>query len=436
MTTAASTTTGAVQAQATLLFVDDEPNILTALQRLFRPAGYRIFTAPGGAEGLALLEREQVDLIVSDMRMPQMDGAQFLEQAAKRWPQTVRILLTGYADLSSAVAAVNKGNIYRYLSKPWEDNDIKITVQLALEKLRLEQRVAEQNVRLKELNADLETRVAAQTQEIRQVLSQLELTHEELKKSFVTSVRVFANLVELREGDLAGHSRRVAEHARALALRLGMNEVDAQQVLYAALLHDIGKIGLPDALIHRPYISLSTEERTKVAHHPVAGQAALLALEPLQDAALLIRHHHERYDGKGFPDALKREAIPLGARILAVANDYDALQRGTLVEGKQSPVHARAFLIANKEQRYDPKMVDAFVAMLDEMGNAPSDTIKEMRLSSGNLKPGMVLARDLINSKGMLLLPRGRELNAPLITKIRTFEREEDRGYTIHVQNN
>lgn len=419
----------------TLLFVDDEPNILSALQRLFRPQGYRIFTAPGGAEALVLLERENVDLIISDMRMPHMDGAQFLEQAAKRWPQTARILLTGYADLGSAVAAVNKGNIYRYLSKPWEDNDIKISVQLALEKQRLEQRVAEQNAQLKELNTGLETRVAAQTQEIRQVLSQLELTHEELKKSFVTSVRVFANLVELREGELSGHSRRVAEHARALALRLGMSEVDAQQVLYAALLHDIGKIGLPDALIHRPYVSLSAEERARVAQHPVAGQAALLALEPLQDAALMIRHHHERYDGQGFPDALKGEAIPLGARILAVTNDFDALQRGTLVEGKQSPAQARAFLMANKEQRYDPKMVDAFVALLDELSNAPPAAATEMRLSSDNLKPGMVLARDLINSKGMLLLPRGRELSAPLITKIRAFEREEDRGYTIHVHS-
>ncbi|HJW81869.1 MAG TPA: HD domain-containing phosphohydrolase, partial [Acidiferrobacterales bacterium] len=138
---------------------------------------------------------------------------------------------------------------------------------------------------------------------------------------------------------------------------------------------------------------------------------------------------------QGFPDALKREAIPLGARILAVTNDFDALQRGTLVEGKQSPAQARAFLVANKEQRYDPKMVDAFVALLEELGNAPPAAATEMRLSSDNLKPGMVLARDLINSKGMLLLPRGRELSAPLIVKIRTFEREEDRGYTIHVQN-
>jgi response regulator RpfG family c-di-GMP phosphodiesterase len=430
-----SSTAASTEAKATLLFVDDEPNILSSLQRLFRPLGYRILTAPGGAEGLVLLESEKVDLIISDMRMPGMDGAAFLEQAAKQWPQVVRILLTGYADLSSAVTAVNKGNIYRYLSKPWEDNDIKITVQLALEKQRLEARVVEQNAQLKDLNASLEAKVAVQTQEIRQVFDQLKVAYEELKKSFVTSVRVFSNLIELREGELSGHSRRAAEHAFILARRLGLNQLDAQQVLYAALLHDIGKIGLPDVLLGKPYESLTDEERVQVMRHPATGQAALLAVEPMQQAALFIRHHHERYDGRGFPDALCGNAIPFGARVLAVTNDYDALQRGTLVAGKQSPVEARAFLERNREQRYDPKVVDAFVALLAEADTTVAAPVtKETRLRSAKLKPGMVLTRDLINDNGMLLLPQGRELSMDLIEKIRIFERENGAGSTIYVQ--
>ena len=419
--------------QATLLLVDDEPNILSSLQRLFRPVGYRILTATGGALGLEILAKEKVDLIISDMRMPEMDGAAFLEQAAARWPQVVRLLLTGYADLTSAVAAVNKGNIYRYLSKPWEDNDVRITVQQALEKQRLEARVAEQNAQLKDLNANLETKVAAQTQEIRQILGQLQVTHEELKKSFLTSVRVFANLVELREGELSGHSRRVADQARGLARGLGMGDIDVQDVLYAGLLHDIGKIGLADGLINKPYTALSAAERASVAKHPITGQAALLALEPLNNAALLIRGHHERFDGLGYPDGLAGEKIPLGARVLAVANDYDALQRGTLVDGKRSAAEARAFLIENRGQRYDPRVVDAFVKLLDA-SPAKAAEATELYLSSDNLRQGMVLASDLLNGKGMLLLPKGRELNAAVIDKIRYFEREEDRGYTVHVR--
>lgn len=424
--------TPSAETKPTLLLVDDEPNILSALQRLFRPLGYRILTAPGGAEGLALLEREQIDLIISDMRMPHMDGAEFLEQAAQRWPQVVRILLTGYADLGSAVAAVNKGNIYRYLSKPWEDNDIKITVQQALEKKFLEARVAEQNAQLKDLNANLERRVASQTAEIRQVLGQLEITYDELKKSFLTSMRVFANLIELREGSLSGHARKVADNARALAQRLGMNDAEVQQVLYAGLLHDIGKIGLPDAILAKPHTALTKGECDLVDRHPVTGQAALLAVEPLQDAAVLIRHHHERFDGQGFPDGLSGEAIPLGARILTVANEYDALQRGTLVSEKLSPAEARSFLMQNRGLRYDPHVVGAFMAMLDEAASVRLPDAREITLSTDALKPGMVLARDLLSGQGMLLLPKGRELNALTIGKIRLYERG-DRKYTVHV---
>ncbi|MBI5461870.1 MAG: response regulator [Gammaproteobacteria bacterium] len=432
MTTTTPTDTHPSATKPALLFVDDEPNILSALQRLFRPLGYRIFTAPGGAEGLELLEREKVDLIISDMRMPLMDGATFLEQAAQRWPHIVRILLTGYADLSSAVAAVNKGNIYRYLSKPWEDNDIKITVQQALEKKALETRVAEQNAQLLDLNANLERRVAAQTSEIRQVLGQLEITYDELKKSFLTSMRVFANLIELREDALAGHARKVADHARALAHRIGMDDAEVQQVLYAALLHDIGKIGLPDAILKKHPSAMTKEEQALVARHPVTGQAALLALEPLHEASLLIRHHHERFDGQGYPDGLRGEAIPLGARILAVANEYDGLQRGTLVPGKLSQAEARSYLTRNRGLRYDPKVVDAFLAMLDEATHVRVSGAREIPLSTDALKPGMVLARDLLSGQGMLLLPKGRELNPLIIGKIRLYERA-DQKYTLHV---
>ena len=118
---------------ATLLFVDDEANILAALKRLFRPLGYNILTAESGSEALALLEKEPVDLVICDMRMPVMNGAEVLEQARARWPDTVRILLTGYSDLDSTIAAINRGEIYRYIAKPWNDNDIVLTVRDALE---------------------------------------------------------------------------------------------------------------------------------------------------------------------------------------------------------------------------------------------------------------------------------------------------------------
>ena len=153
-------------APPTLLFVDDEPGILSALRRLFRPHGYRIFIAEGGAAGLEVLEKEQIDLVISDMRMPEMDCARFLEQVFKRYPETVRILLTGYADITATIEAVNKGQIYRYVSKPWNDQELLLTVQQALdlkalqrEKLRLEALTVRQNDALKALNLSLEEKV-------------------------------------------------------------------------------------------------------------------------------------------------------------------------------------------------------------------------------------------------------------------------------------
>jgi response regulator RpfG family c-di-GMP phosphodiesterase len=431
---------GDAAAERTLLFVDDEPNILASLRRLFRNPAYRVFTGEGGRAGLAVLEKERVDLVISDMRMPEMTGAEFLAEVAKRWPGTIRILLTGYADLSSTIDAVNKGAIYRYVSKPWEDNDLRITVQQALEQQHLRRErerltavVARQNAELRELNAGLEAKVKARTEEIRQTADMLELAYKELKRSYVEAIPVFASFAELGEGERAGHGRRVADMARALAELVGLGEEDVQNVYFGALLHDIGKLGMPGELLAKPFVAMSTEERAQIMRHPVIGQAAFMALDAMQDAARLIRHHHERFDGKGYPDKLTGEAIPVGARILAVVNEFDALQLGTLVEGQLTMPEARSFLVANRGTRYDPKVVDAFLQWLDvnpDYGRVAND----LRLTSDDLRPGMTLARDLVNADGILILSRGRALSDRMIGQIKRFEREENRGFTIFVK--
>jgi response regulator RpfG family c-di-GMP phosphodiesterase len=425
--------------RGTLLFVDDETNILSALNRLFRPLGHRIFTANGGTQGLEVLEKEAVDVVVSDMRMPGMDGAAFLEQVAQRWPETIRLLLTGYADIGDTVAAINKGHIYRYLTKPWEDNDLCLTVQRALEQAhlkrereRLEALTRRQNDELKDLNANLESRVSARTEELRQTVGLLESAHAELRQSYAASVNVFAGLIEMRAGALAGHGRRVAALARKLAAELKMSDAETQDLLFAALLHDVGKIGLPDALLGKPFSTLTPEERATVMKHPAVGQAALMALDPLQEAARLIRGHHERYDGQGFPDRLQGDAIPLGARILAVVNDFDALQLGTLASERLTPAQAREFIGAQRGKRYDPKVVDAFLALIGK-GGTDAVATPDHCLKSRGLAPGMVLARDLLTHDGMLLLSARRALDEALIRKIQNFETTTDSDLTIYV---
>ncbi len=428
-------------APASLLFVDDEANILSSLKRLFRPLGYHIHTATGGAEGLELLACESVDLIISDMRMPEMSGAEFLEQAAVRWPNTVRILLTGYSDLGSTIDAVNKGHIYRYVSKPWIDHELTLLVQRALElkqlkdeKSTLEALTLRQNEELAELNATLEKRVEARTEEVRQTMGFLEQAHTSLKEQYTTSVKVFANLIELREGITgeasAGHARRVADQAYQLGAALQLSESALKDLLFAALLHDIGKIALPDTLLKRPYDEMNARERKIFEKHPVLGQAALVALEPLHAASDLIRSHHEQFNGNGYPDHLQGEQIPLGARILSVVDDFDTL----LAETGATQQEASAALLKERDRRYDAKVVNHFIQLL-EAGKFDTTTPTEQSIKSGGLENGMVLTRDLVAHNGVLLLAKGGLISNELISKISQLEKAVDYEFTFYVDS-
>ena len=417
------------EGNATLLFVDDEVNILSSLKRLFRPGGYRIFTAESGAQGLEILQHEAVDLVVSDMRMPEMNGAQFLEQVNARWPDTIRILLTGHAEIGATIDAINKGHIYRYISKPWEDNDILLAIKQALHQKKLElanrgleELTRRQNEELKDLNANLEAKVKARTEEVRQTMGFLEIAHDKLKRDFITSIRVFSNLIEMREGAMAGHSRRVAELSRAIAQKMKVNDADAQDIFLAALLHDVGKIGFPDYLLEKSSANLTSEERLEMVKHPVKGQTALMALEQLKGAAKLIRSHHERYDGQGYPDRLAGLAIPLGARVIMLANEFDAVQLGMLLSKRLKHADALLFIQEGRGNRYDPAVVDAFMGVMASTVHA----VRELALHPEQLRPGMVLSRDLLSRQGDLLLSKDHLLDASLIDQIKSFKQLGD----------
>lgn len=423
---------------ATLLLVDDEANILSSLRRLLRPAGYVIHTAESGRAGLEILEREPVDLVISDMRMPEMTGAQFLEQVRNRWPATMRILLTGYADVSSTIDAINRGEIFRYISKPWDDEQLKLTIRDALESRRLRNENARllaltqaQNEELAQLNAGLEQKVADRTAEIAQVNSFLNLANDRLKQNFLVSIKVFSGLMELRGSTVVGHSRRVADLARKLAVRLDLPAKEQQDVFVASLLHDIGKIGFSDSLLDRPVSRLSGDDMGLYRRHPVAGESALMPLAELQDAAGIIRSHHERFDGQGFPDGLQGAFIPLGARILAVANDYDGLQIGTLSEKRMSPHEARAMLAQSRGKRYDPQVLDAFLELIG--GPAP-EVPADKAVAAHELRPGMVLARDFVDRDGVLLLASDYVLDANLVGQIQLMDRREGGGLRLYVR--
>ena len=426
----------AAAAPPTILCVDDEPNILSALRRLFRPHGYRILTADSGAAGLAVLESEPVDLVISDMRMPQMDGAQFLARVRQRWPGTVRLLLTGYADIQSILDAINQGEIYRYVTKPWDENDIVLVVRHALErraleqdKLRLEALTAEQNAQLTVLNASLEQKVAVRTQQLRLSHDELLAANDKLKATFVTTIKVFSNLIEMRGGKLAGHARRVADLSRKLAQVLGLEAQEARDVFIAALLKDIGKLSLSDDLLELPASAWNGEQLAAFRKHPLRAGQLLMALEDLRPVSVILRSQLERFDGAGFPDALAGLAIPLGARILALASDYDGLQIGAMVQRSLRADEARTLIYDSSGKRYDPAVVAAVRSLMDQTEAPPRD----MAVLSGELMPGMVLSRDLVSRDGLMLLAGEHVLSSRVIAQLLDFEGKNGGRLAIRV---
>lgn len=410
---------------AAILCVDDEPNILSSLRRLFRPLGYKVHIAEGGKAGLAVMQAETIDLVISDMRMPEMDGAQFLDQVRTQWPNTVRLLLTGYSDIASTINAINQGQIYRYITKPWDDSDIVLIVRQALErqaleqeKKRLEALTIAQNDELKQLNASLETKVQARTAE-------LQAANERLKSSFVTSIKVFSTLIEMRGGNLSGHSRRVADLTRKIATNLQLDAKQVQEVFVASLLHEIGKVGFADELLTTPVAMMKPAQLDAYRKHPVQAEQLLLPLTDLRPASDIICAQFERFDGTGFPDQLAGEAIPLAARILTLASDYDNMQIGTLTARQLNAEEAKIIIMHGIGKRYDPKVVEAFIEVLG--GTTRPEAEKEQRaersLPASELEAGMMLSRDLITPSGMLMLSADHVLDERLLHRIINFER-------------
>jgi response regulator RpfG family c-di-GMP phosphodiesterase len=425
-----------------ILCVDDEPGILSALRRLFRARGYQVYLAEGGRAGLALLQTQAVDLVISDMRMPEMDGVEFLAQVRQRWPDSVRLLLTGYADIGSVVEAINRGEIYRYITKPWDDGEMALIVRealahraLVLEQKRLADLLQSQNEALQDANALLEARVQARTAELQQASALQRSVNGQLKASFVTSIKVFTALVELRGGNLAGHARRVADLARRIAQRLALDAAQAQEIFVAALLHEIGKVGLADELLDTPVLAMTVQQLERYRQHPMRAAQLLIPLPDLRGSADIIAAQLERFDGTGHPRRLLGQEIPLGARIVALASDYDNLQIGTLALRRVDAAEALGIVVQSSGKRYDPTVVRALVALLGgRLPEAPDPArTPELALRAGDLQPGMVLSRDLITPSGLLMLSTQHVLDDKMIRKVIDFEQSAGLQLIIHV---
>lgn len=355
----------------TVLFVDDEVNILKAVQRLLRSEPWTVLTASRGAEALELLDRHPCQVVVTDQRMPEMSGVDLLSSVREREPEVVRMMLTGYTEMNVAVEAINRGEIYRLITKPWNDEELKATLRQAFDHYdlkheirRLNQLTREQNLKLQDMNKNLEGKVRERTK-------QLADKHHELRIAYIQTIRALAEAVDAKDAYTRGHSERVGVYASKMARELGLPRDMIERVYISGLLHDVGKIGVRDAVITKPD-RLTTEEYDEIKAHPEIGARILQPVEFLADVVPCVRHHHEWFDGsdRGYPDRLRGERIPLPSRIILVADTVEAMtsdrpyRAGLPMDVVIQELHKYA------GSQFDPHCVDAMLRLLDHEGDA------------------------------------------------------------------
>lgn len=416
-----------------VLFVDDEENILRSLGRLFMDEKFEVLTAGSGEEGIRILETVSgMGVVVSDQRMPGMAGTEFLFRAREIAPDAIRMLLTGHADIKAAIDAINRGSASRYISKPIENDELLQIIRDGVARYALIMENRRLSDELRQWNESLRERVMAQTTQIRKNNEELRLLNDRLGKSYRGVIQSFAKLLELRDRESRDHAGNVAVLAAGAALNLGLSPEEVETVRVAALLHDIGKIGMSDSHLGFDFSSQEGEGIEEFRQHPVRGQTALDSVEDLRGAGLFIRHHHERFDGGGFPDGLAGEDIPLGSRIIALTDFADrAMARG------EDGGAERCLKMMEGElgKRFDPalfrhvaKPVRTLYADL-----RPRTTLVERELSPDELLTGMVLAQDVVSGTGLLLLNRGVALDRMKIQAIlRYYQLDPPKG-GVHV---
>jgi putative nucleotidyltransferase with HDIG domain len=350
-----------------ILIVDDEESVLASLKRSLRKEDLEIVEATSAQEALKILSQDEVALVLSDHWMPDMKGADFLRMIRDEYPDIVRIILTGDPDIAVAEEAVNKGEIYKFITKPWNDSDLRATIRLGLsyfemvkENKRLAELTRKQNLELTQFNRELEKRVASRTRALNKALYRL-------NRSYFETILALAEAIELKDPYTRGHSERVSIFAVQLAKRIELPKMDQEKLRLAGILHDVGKVAIDSTILTKP-AKLTPEEYEIMKKHPVMSVKIIEPIDFLVDIRPIIRHHHERYDGKGYPDGLSGDDIPLGSRILAVADTVEAMTSDRAYRKARGIEEVIAELERCSGSQFDPALALAFINILKEKG--------------------------------------------------------------------
>jgi len=343
---------------AEILIVDDEPIIREILTRKLRDSGYSPIPAENAFEALNTMREHPCSLVLSDIMMPGMDGIALLKALRAAYPDTAVVMITAVSNVSMAIEALREG-AYDYLIKPFNLEEVVLSVRNALEKRRLilENRLYQEH--LGEI-------VKAQTEEIRQLLTteqericELNKAVEEIDVTHSATLDALSTALDYRDNETEGHSQRVVRYSLEIGSVLGLERHDLEILGRGTLLHDIGKIGVPDAVLWKPG-KLTDEEWIEMRSHMEYGYRMLKHIPFLRDAAMIMLHHHERFDGTGYPQGLKEHDIVIGARIFAIADTYDAMTTDRPYRKALTDQDAREEIARCCGSQFDPAVVEAF----------------------------------------------------------------------------
>ncbi len=328
-----------------VLIVDDEEMICSILARRLGREGYSCVTANNGREALNHFYKGNFSLIISDIKMPEMDGMELLKKVKALNPKTMMIIITAYAEIDVAVDAMRFG-ANDFIMKPVNLDLVVLSVKNVLEKKRLEDE-------LETYHQNLERLVEERT-------GRLQQAYRTLKRSHLDSVKVLTEAIDAKDPYTRGHSDRVRRMSLEIAKNMDFTEERLESLEYGALLHDIGKIGIKDEILQKVG-PLNSDEYQYIQEHPLIGVKIIEGIEFFKDKVPMIRHHHEHFDGTGYPDGLVGEAIPLEARIIAVPDAFDAMT-SLRPHRKAMPLEdVLSELELCEGKQFDPLILDIFL---------------------------------------------------------------------------
>jgi len=414
-----------------ILIVDDETSVLNTLKRLFRNKPYDIIVATSGHDGLDLLVEQPVDLIISDMRMPEMDGAEFLSLAKKSSPLTERILLTGYSDMESTVKAINDGGIFGYVSKPWNVDQLLTLVENALDqthKNKLKNRTLK---RFKRENDALGEDIEHKQREMAQSAEFVDHAFQKLQDSVTVTEQMLLNLLDLKQRGQREFAQKVASLALQLSEILNLSQEESFTFQLATRLHGVGKIGIPDSILKLPLDSMSEEQFKVYQQYPANGACTLLPFLEFQDIAQVIFEQGEYLDGSGFPNGLTGNEMSKLGKLLSLLLDYAELRFGVTTGSPLDHEKSMGVIQAN-QHRYDASLIPSLSSVTLEVES--SEEVTEMMLPLLSLREGMVLNKDIYSESGILLLSKSSMLTEALIGHLMTAEQNFENSMLVSIR--